>query len=106
SRAVGKRISQLLATAAAVKVEPPYTAPLAPFDMELVKRVGLKGKLVASDSVWGDGPKRNNPDVDETRRFMNLERGDDADDTKPRMSSSESLSLLEKRAKFAERVTF
>lgn len=93
--------SQLLE--AAVTIDPPYTAPLAPYDMELVKRVGLKGKLVASsDSIWGDDKaNEKNPNVDATTRFMNLERGDkDAD--KPRMSSSESLSLHERRARFAE----
>lgn len=68
--------SQLLL--AAGKVEPPYTAPLAPFDMELVKQVSIKGKLVASDSIWGDGSNRNNPDVDATTVFMNSERGNDA----------------------------
>ncbi|XP_034487339.1 anoctamin-1 isoform X2 [Drosophila innubila] len=95
--------SQLLSPAASGEVEPPYTAPLAPYDMELVKRVGIKGKLVASESIWSDGLKRNNPhtDVDATTRFMNLERGDDATEA-TRMSSSESLNLHEKRARFAE----
>ncbi|XP_030556231.1 anoctamin-1 isoform X2 [Drosophila novamexicana] len=85
-------------------IKPPYTAPLAPYDMELLQRVGLKGKLVAEDSIWGAGEGKRR--LREARgaaaaaRFVELERRGDAG--KASNSSSESLSLHEKRARFAE----
>lgn len=95
--------SQLLAkknAAAAVFFEPPYSAPLAPYDMELVKKFRLHDNLIASDSVWSGNSKQNKRDVN-TTRFINSERESDAG--KAKKSSNESLSLHEKRARFAER---
>lgn len=93
--------SQLLAkknAAAAVFFEPPYSAPLAPYDMELVKKFRLHDNLIASESVWSG--KQNKRDMN-TTRFINSERESDAG--KDKKSSNESLSLHEKRARFAER---
>ncbi|XP_060647312.1 anoctamin-1 isoform X2 [Drosophila nasuta] len=97
--------SKFAATAAKQELEPPYTAPLAPYDMELVKKVKLKGKLVASDSIWSEEPKSSSsnnkrnrrPDADASSSFMHHERGEDVAKT-----SSESLDLHEKRSRFAE----
>lgn len=82
-------------------IQPPYSAPLAPYDMELVKRAGLKGKLLAKESIWGGAMKPDDRGAEATTRFVDLERGGEAG--KARKSSAESLSLHEKRARFAER---
>ncbi|KAH8326175.1 hypothetical protein KR067_002897 [Drosophila pandora] len=69
-----------------VPLQPPFTTPLAPFDMELMKRHGLQDRLAAkSDSIWG-----------ETKKFMELERNSGQEEL------GSSLSLSEKRARFAE----
>ncbi|XP_017873582.1 PREDICTED: anoctamin-1 isoform X3 [Drosophila arizonae] len=81
-------------------IQPPYSAPLAPYDMELVKRAGLKGKLLAKESIWGGVMKPDDRGAEATTRFVDLERGGEAG--KARKSSTESLSLHEKRARFAE----
>lgn len=96
--------SQLLAkknATAATFFEPPYSAPLAPYDMELVKRFRLHDKLIASDSVWGSNSKQNKGDMNTSTRFMNGERENAAG--KAKKSSNESPGLHEKRARFAER---
>lgn len=98
--------SQLLAlkNSPAVFIEPPYSAPLAPFDMELVKKFRIHDKLIARDSAVGRGKgngKQNERDTNSTTLFMNNERESDAGKTIK--SSNESLSLPEKRARFAER---
>ncbi|KRG01351.1 anoctamin-1 isoform X2 [Drosophila mojavensis] len=81
-------------------IQPPYSAPLAPYDMELVNRAGLKGKLLAKESIWGGAMKPDDRGAEATTRFVDLERGGEAG--KARKSSTESLSLHEKRARFAE----
>ncbi|KAH8244662.1 hypothetical protein KR026_008008, partial [Drosophila bipectinata] len=84
----GEESFQLLerSPAPTVPLEPPFTTPLAPFDMELMKRHGLHERLAAkSDSIWG-----------ETKKFMELERNSGQDEL------GSSLSLAEKRARFAE----
>ncbi|ALC47465.1 CG16718 [Drosophila busckii] len=88
--------------APAAKLERPYSAPLAAFDMELVQRIGLKGKLKAGNSVWEeeDESELECTASEATSRFMDVER--DGDAGKSKVSSSESLSLHEKRARFAE----
>ncbi|XP_023177953.2 anoctamin-1 isoform X2 [Drosophila hydei] len=84
-----------------VTIKPPYTAPLAPFDMELVKRAGLEGKLLPEQSIWGGVIKQNHDsNAEATARFVDLERSGNVG--KARKSSTESLSLHEKRARFAE----
>lgn len=95
--------SQLLAlkNSAAAFIEPPYSAPLAPFDMELVKKFRLHDKLIARDSASRGNGKQNERDIESMKLFMNSERESDA--VKTRKSSNESLSLPEKRARFAER---
>lgn len=85
-----------------VTIKPPYTAPLAPFDMELVKRAGLEGKLLPEQSIWGGVMKQDHDsNAEATARFVDLERSGNVG--KARKSSTESLSLHEKRARFAER---
>lgn len=86
---------------ATIFFEPPYSAPLAPYDMELVKRFRLHDKLIASDSVWGSKTKQNKGDGNTPTRFMKGER--ETNGGKAKKSSNESLSLHEKRARFAER---
>lgn len=99
--------SQLLAlkNSPAVFIEPPYSAPLAPFDMELVKKFRIHDKLIARDSAAGRGNGRGKQnerrDTTSTTLFMNNERESEAG--KNIKSSNESLSLPEKRARFAER---
>ncbi|KAH8406732.1 hypothetical protein KR222_008167 [Zaprionus bogoriensis] len=98
--------SQLLAkknSEATALIEPPYSAPLAPYDMELVKRFRLQDQLIATDSVWGGKGKivRGDEHMDASMRFIHLER--DLDNAgKTGESSSESLNLREKRTRFAE----
>lgn len=68
----------------AVPLEPPFSTPLAPFDMELMKRSGLHERLTANtESIWGG-----------TQKFMDQERIS---------ASRESLSSADKRARFAAR---
>ncbi|KAH8318896.1 hypothetical protein KR074_011515 [Drosophila pseudoananassae] len=84
----GEESFQLLerSPAPTVPLEPPFTTPLAPFDVELMKRHGLHERLAAkSDSIWG-----------ETKKFMELERNSGQDEL------GSSLSLADKRARFAE----
>ncbi|XP_017969039.1 anoctamin-1 isoform X3 [Drosophila navojoa] len=99
----GEESAQVLAEQATrpnVSIQPPYSAPLAPYDMELVKRAGLQGKLLAKESIWGGAIKLDDRGAEATTRFVDLERGGEAG--KARKSSTESLSLHEKRARFAE----
>ncbi|KAH8256409.1 hypothetical protein KR032_006344 [Drosophila birchii] len=63
---------------------PPFTTPLAPFDMELMKRSGLHERLAPKESIWGSRG---------TQRFVDQERIS---------ASRESLSVADKRARFAE----
>ncbi|EDW38547.1 GL11957 [Drosophila persimilis] len=77
-------------------LEPPFTTPLAPFDMELMQRIGLSDKLNGSGSLW-EGRNRGRGAADPTTDFMDQER--DAASGENRKSSSESLS--DKRARFA-----
>ncbi|XP_030373607.1 anoctamin-1 isoform X2 [Scaptodrosophila lebanonensis] len=77
-------------------IEPPFSAPLAPYDMELMQRLGLGAKLAARESIWGGGPS-NGEDADPTTLFMQRERG-----KAPKSASNESLSLNDKRTRFAE----
>ncbi|XP_023034609.1 anoctamin-1 isoform X1 [Drosophila willistoni] len=67
-------------------LEPPYTAPLAPYDMEMIKRAGLTDKLINNESIFESAG-------DAMTRFIHQERA---------TSSNESLSLNDKRAHFAE----
>ncbi|XP_037729760.1 anoctamin-1 isoform X3 [Drosophila subpulchrella] len=72
----------------AVELEPPFTTPLAPFDMELMKRHNLHERLTGKDSFWrgrGSGPG--------SQRFVDQEK---------LSASRESLSNADRRARFAE----
>ncbi|KAH8278722.1 hypothetical protein KR018_007662 [Drosophila ironensis] len=86
----GEESFQLLETSAPnavpVPLEPPFSTPLAPFDMELMKRHNLHERLnQKTDSIWG-----------QTGRFVELERSSEQDER------GSTLSLAEKRARFAE----
>ncbi|EDV98603.1 anoctamin-1 isoform X2 [Drosophila grimshawi] len=81
----------------AAQFEKPYSAPLAPYNEELLQRVGLGDRLVPKGSIWGG-------ERDASRRLVRLERGDYGDDkSNIRNSSSyEAINMHEKRARFAE----
>ncbi|XP_017084984.2 anoctamin-1 isoform X2 [Drosophila eugracilis] len=69
-----------------VHLEPPFTTPLAPFDMELMKRHNLHERLTGKESLWGGRGSGS-------QRFVDQERIS---------ASRESLSTADKRARFAE----
>ncbi|KAH8344426.1 hypothetical protein KR084_011364 [Drosophila pseudotakahashii] len=72
----------------AAPLEPPFTTPLAPFDMELMKRHNLHERLTGKESFW-----RGRGSGSGSQRFVDQEK---------LSSSRESLSIADKRARFAE----
>ncbi|KMZ02607.1 anoctamin-1 isoform X2 [Drosophila simulans] len=68
-----------------VPLEPPFTTPLAPFDMELMKRHNLHERLTGKESFWRGR--------DSSQRFLDQEQ---------LSASRESLGAADKRARFAE----
>ncbi|XP_036672677.3 anoctamin-1 isoform X1 [Drosophila suzukii] len=73
----------------ALELEPPFTTPLAPFDMELMKRHNLHERLTGKDSFWR-GRGSGGPG---SQRFVDQEK---------LSASRESLSMADRRARFAE----
>ncbi|XP_016961112.1 anoctamin-1 isoform X2 [Drosophila biarmipes] len=72
----------------AAALEPPFTTPLAPFDMELMRRHNLHERLKGKDSFWGGrdpGPG--------SQRFVDQEK---------LSASRESLGTADRRAGLAE----
>jgi len=65
----------------------PSTTPLAPFDMELMKRHNLHERLTGKESFWRGR--------DTSQRFLDQEQ---------LSASRESLGAADKRARFAERL--
>lgn len=70
-----------------VPLEPPFTTPLAPFDMELMKRHNLHERLMGKESFWRGR--------DTSQRFLDQEQ---------LSASRESHGAADKRARFAERL--
>ncbi|XP_017060819.1 anoctamin-1 isoform X2 [Drosophila ficusphila] len=65
-------------------LEPPFTTPLAPFDLELMKRHKLHERLTGKESFWGGRG---------SQRFVDQEK---------LTASRESLSIAEKRGRLTE----